>query len=84
MSNIKIVKIGGNVIDDESKLMRFLQEFASIDSPKILVHGGGKLATRMAERLEGVAQRFAAHGEAVLKQHFRLALSEGVALDGIG
>ena len=52
MSNIKIVKIGGNVIDDESKLTRFLQEFASIDSPKILVHGGGKLATRMAERLE--------------------------------
>ena len=51
MSNIKIVKIGGNVIDDESKLTRFLQEFASIDSPKILVHGGGKLATRMAERL---------------------------------
>ena len=52
MSDIKVIKIGGNVIDDESKLSRFLQEFASMKSPRILVHGGGKLATRLAEQLK--------------------------------
>ncbi len=46
-----IIKIGGNIIDDEAKLSLFLQEFAAIDAPKILVHGGGKMATRMAAQL---------------------------------
>ena len=46
-----IIKIGGNIIDDEKKLSSFLKEFASIEANKILVHGGGKLATRMAEEL---------------------------------
>ncbi|MCM1449519.1 MAG: acetylglutamate kinase [Clostridiales bacterium] len=48
---IKVIKIGGNVIDDETKLDAFLLDFAKVDGPKILVHGGGKIATRMAERL---------------------------------
>src|SRR5207237_197197 len=48
---LTIVKIGGNIIDDEAKLSSFLKGFAAIHSPlqgnsaKILVHGGGKLAT---------------------------------------
>jgi acetylglutamate kinase len=53
-----VVKIGGNIIDDENKLAKFLREFASIPSPlqgsgvhKILIHGGGKLATRLAEQM---------------------------------
>lgn len=46
-----VIKIGGNIIDDESKLSSFLKEFAAISSKKILVHGGGKLATKMAEQL---------------------------------
>lgn len=33
-------------------MKRFLKEFAALEGPKILVHGGGKLATRLAERLE--------------------------------
>ncbi len=49
---ITVVKIGGNVIDDATALKRFLGEFASLPGRKILVHGGGKLATRLAERLE--------------------------------
>lgn len=49
---ISVVKIGGNVIDDPGALKAFLREFAAIEGPKILVHGGGKLATRLAERLE--------------------------------
>ena len=52
MMKITVVKIGGNVIDNPEALKEFLKEFAAIEGPKILIHGGGKLATRMAERLE--------------------------------
>ncbi|HYK55356.1 MAG TPA: acetylglutamate kinase, partial [Flavisolibacter sp.] len=37
--------------DDEEKLSSFLREFAAIDAKKILVHGGGKLATKLAEQM---------------------------------
>jgi len=47
-----IIKIGGNIVDDEEKLSSFLKDFAAIDNKKILVHGGGKLATRLAEQLD--------------------------------
>ena len=50
--NLYIIKIGGSIIDDEKKLSSFLGDFASIDDKKILVHGGGKLATRIAEQLK--------------------------------
>ena len=46
-----IIKVGGNIIDDDDKLNYFLTTFASFEGNKILVHGGGKLATKMAERL---------------------------------
>ena len=49
---IKVVKIGGNVIDNEAAFTRFAADFAAMEGPKILVHGGGKLATRLAEKLE--------------------------------
>lgn len=51
MKNLVVIKIGGNIIDDEKKLSSFLEDFASIDGAKILVHGGGKLATKLAEQL---------------------------------
>ncbi len=51
-----IVKIGGNVIDKEENLHRFLMDFSKIDNPKILVHGGGKIATRIGEKLGIVSQ----------------------------
>jgi len=47
---IEIFKIGGNVIDDPEKLESFLAGFASRPGRKILVHGGGKEATRLAEK----------------------------------
>lgn len=56
MDNLYIIKIGGNIIDDEEKLSLFLRELASIKEKKILVHGGGKLATRVAEAL-GIPQQ---------------------------
>jgi len=46
-----IIKIGGNVIDDPGKLDSFLKEFAGIDCKKILVHGGGKIATAIGKKL---------------------------------
>ena len=42
---LTIVKIGGNIIDNPDKLHLFLQKFNAIKGAKILVHGGGKLAT---------------------------------------
>ena len=51
MSEIKVIKIGGKVIDDEAKLDQFLQDFAQIEDKKILVHGGGKIASDVAEKL---------------------------------
>lgn len=51
---VSIFKIGGKVIDHEQELTSFLQDFAAVKGPKMLVHGGGKVATHMAERM-GVA-----------------------------
>ena len=47
-----VVKIGGNIIDDDQKLNEFLASFASVKGAKILIHGGGKLATRLAADLK--------------------------------
>src|SRR6478752_7233067 len=52
MDKLIIVKIGGNIIDDEEKLLSFLKEFAAVESRKMLIHGGGKLATRIAEEMK--------------------------------
>ncbi len=46
-----IIKIGGNVIDDEKQLSSFLNDFASVSESKILVHGGGKIATELSKQL---------------------------------
>ena len=51
MSKLSIVKVGGNVIENEALLLPFLQGFAELTGPKILVHGGGKKASQWAERL---------------------------------
>lgn len=48
---IHIVKIGGNIIDAPEALASFLANFASMQWPKLLVHGGGKIATSMAADL---------------------------------
>ncbi|MBR3793547.1 MAG: acetylglutamate kinase, partial [Alistipes sp.] len=52
MQHINVVKIGGNVIDNADALARFIDDFAKLEAPKILIHGGGKLATRLSEKLE--------------------------------
>ena len=52
MERITVIKIGGNVIDNPTALARFVADFAAMEGAKILIHGGGKLATRLAERME--------------------------------
>lgn len=51
MKKLTIVKIGGNVIDDNKSLNHFLSDFSKLKGPKILVHGGGKLASKLSEQL---------------------------------
>lgn len=51
MKKLFIIKIGGNIIDDEKQLFSFLNDFASVSEGKILVHGGGKVATEMSNQL---------------------------------
>lgn len=47
-----VIKIGGNVIDNPEACARFLSDFAKIEGAKILVHGGGKVATQIAAKLQ--------------------------------
>lgn len=46
-----VIKIGGNIIDDAQRLNAFLQSYAALPGKKILIHGGGKLATKLAADL---------------------------------
>ena len=46
MNTLKVIKIGGNIIDNDQLLSAFLSQFAQLDGPKIVVHGGGKLASK--------------------------------------
>ena len=48
---VRIIKIGGNIIDDPAELAQFISNFSKIEGYKILVHGGGKSATKMAESI---------------------------------
>ena len=51
MNRLFIIKIGGNVLDSPEALSKFLNDFASIKEPKILIHGGGKIATKIGNQL---------------------------------
>lgn len=48
---LAVIKIGGNILDDAEQLEKFLTDFAEIPVAKILVHGGGKLASELSVRL---------------------------------
>lgn len=56
---MKVIKIGGNVIDDPQALARFESDFARMPGEKVLVHGGGKLATALSKTL-GIETRMVA------------------------
>ena len=49
--SLNIIKVGGAVVEDELSLSGLLMSFSSLSGKKILVHGGGKIATEMADKL---------------------------------
>ncbi len=57
MERLIVIKIGGNIVDDEKTLSAFLNSFATIPGRKILVHGGGKIATRIGDSL-GIVSKY--------------------------
>jgi acetylglutamate kinase len=57
MEQIFVIKIGGNVIDTDDALSSFLKKFAAINVKKILIHGGGKIATKIGDKL-GIESKY--------------------------
>lgn len=51
MEKLTVVKVGGAVVEDEKQLEQLLKDFAAIDGKKVLVHGGGRRATKIAASL---------------------------------
>ncbi len=50
-SKLKVVKIGGKLVNDRLVLDEVLKAFADIEGPKVLVHGGGNMATTLSKQL---------------------------------
>ena len=55
MESLYVIKIGGNIVDNSALLSTCLQAFAQVKGHAILVHGGGKMATSMAQSM-GIEQ----------------------------
>ena len=53
---LTIIKVGGKIVEESESLGNLLDRFAAIEGRKLLIHGGGRSATRMAERL-GIESR---------------------------
>jgi acetylglutamate kinase len=51
MKRLTIIKIGGNIVDKPEALQCFLNNFQKAKGPKILVHGGGTIATDLSKKL---------------------------------
>lgn len=51
MNKLTVIKVGGKIVEEEESLKQLLDDFTRIEGHKILVHGGGRSATKIAERL---------------------------------
>ena len=51
MKQLTVVKVGGKIFEDEETLVQLLKDFSAIEGPKVLVHGGGRSATKVAADL---------------------------------
>lgn len=56
MEKLTIIKVGGKIVEETDSLKQLLHDFAQIEGYKLLVHGGGRSATRIAEKL-GIKSR---------------------------
>lgn len=50
-AKLTVIKVGGKIVEEETSLQKLLNDFAAIEGPKVLVHGGGRSATKIAARL---------------------------------
>jgi len=57
MEQIKVIKVGGKILEEEASLLELLDNFAAIEGKKVLVHGGGRLATTIGEKL-GIESKY--------------------------
>lgn len=53
---LTVIKVGGKIVEEEATLARLLADFSAIEGKKVLVHGGGRSATRLATQL-GIESR---------------------------
>ena len=51
MKELTVVKVGGKIVEDEESLQQLLRDFSAIEDAKVLVHGGGRSATKVAAQL---------------------------------
>lgn len=51
MKKLTVIKIGGNIVDKPDALQNFLNNFHKLEGPKVLIHGGGVLATELSAKL---------------------------------
>lgn len=51
MEKLTLIKVGGKIVEEAETLRQLLQDFASIEGYKVLVHGGGRSATKIATEL---------------------------------
>lgn len=51
MERLTVVKVGGKIVEEEDTLRNLLRDFSAIEGYKVLVHGGGRSATKLAARL---------------------------------
>lgn len=56
MEKLTLIKVGGKIVEEEQSLKQLLKDFSNIEGYKVLVHGGGRSATKLAERL-GIESR---------------------------
>lgn len=51
MEKLTLIKVGGKIVEEPDTLQQLLRDFSSIEGHKVLVHGGGRSATRIASQL---------------------------------
>ena len=56
MERVTVIKVGGKIVEEQETLMALLDSFAALPGHKVLVHGGGRSATKVAAQL-GIESR---------------------------
>ena len=60
MKKLTVIKVGGKIVEEENTLASLLTDFSSIEGNKVLIHGGGRSATRIATLL-GIESKMVQH-----------------------